>query len=81
MSGIKDLIKQHLNTKLYFTIISQECSGSICLKFNLEECYCDPPAKEGDSDYSCHLCCLEIPSKNTSTSIKVINKVAYLPHL
>lgn len=37
----------------------QTCSGSVCLNFDLEECFCEPP-QEGDTvDQSCHLCCMD----------------------
>ncbi|XP_038058240.1 disintegrin and metalloproteinase domain-containing protein 10-like [Patiria miniata] len=45
---------------------SGECSGSICERFGLTECYCI--TLDGEPDHSCHLCCQEGNDENTCKS-------------
>lgn len=49
--------------------LAGSCSGSVCLKFNLEECFCDKPASAGDVDESCHQCCMYEGSCTSSSKI------------
>ncbi|PIK57918.1 ADAM10 metallopeptidase [Apostichopus japonicus] len=49
---------------------NETCSGSVCLNFDLEECFCEPP-QEGDTvDQSCHLCCMDGGVCKSSTQIE-----------